>query len=418
MKYMTYPYGRREALTSDYVIATYQVYGITPDNAIDKLGNFAVGQTVGTWIKVPGITDEMVERYQARVLEFELVQTEPEYRFQVKVAFPAVNFGGSFAAMLTGLLGNDVSTSLEVRLIDLEFTNQAIAEMGYQKKKESPIVKLRKITGVYDRPLILNMIKPCIGFSPETGAQFFREVALGGVDLIKDDELLTNPVYSEVEKRVATYGKAAREVYEQTGKETVYLPNITDRPCKMREHARAIIESGAKACLINFVFTGLDAFAEICREFGDDLFIMGHYAGLGVMGGTKSGIKNSVYLGSLPRIAGADAVMTMFTGNGTGLAQMDYYQNIQQQMCEMPGVDKIVTTVGGGINPCHIPKIVNDLGNDIIIGVGGAIQGHPMGATEGAGAVMAAVTAIQNGQSLEEAATSCEALKQALDLWR
>ena len=415
---MTYPYGRREALESDYVIATYQVYGLTPDNATDKLGNFAVGQTVGTWIKVPGITDEMVEKYQARVLEFEQVQTEPEYQFLAKLAFPAVNFGGSFAAMLTGRLGNDVSTSLEVRLTNLEFTGRAIAEMGYRKGKSSPIGKLRKITGVKERPLILNMIKPCIGFSPETGARFFKEAALGGVDLIKDDELLTNPVYSEVEKRVAAYGRAAREVYEQTGKETVYLPNITDRPDKMRKHAKAIIESGAKACLINFVFTGLDAFAEICSEFGDDLFIMGHYAGLGTMNGTRSGIKNSVYLGMLPRIAGADAVMTMFTGNTPGPARMDYYQNIQQQMCEVPGVEEIVTTVGGGISPRHIPEIMKDLGNDIIIGVGGAVQGHPMGAAKGAEAVMAAVTAAQKGQSLEEAANCCEPLRAALELWK
>lgn len=415
---MTYPYGRREALESDYVIATYQVYGLTPDNAIDKLGNFAVGQTVGTWIRVPGITGEMVEKYQARVLEFELVQSEPEYLFMAKIAFPVVNFGGSFASMLTGLLGNDVSTSLEVRLTNLEFTGQAIAKMGYQKKEESPIKKLRRITGVKERPLILNMIKPCIGFSPETGARFFKEVALGGVDLIKDDELLTNPIYSEVEKRVTAYGRAAREASEQTGKETVYLPNITDRPGKMREHAKMIIESGAKACLINFVFTGLDAFAEICNEFGNDLFIMGHYAGLGVMNGERSGIKNSVYLGMLPRIAGADAVMTMFTGNTAGMAKMDYYQNIQQQMCDVAEVDKIVTTVGGGINPCHIPKITEDLGSDIIIGVGGAIQGHPMGAAEGARAVMAAVNASQKGQSLEEASKNCRSLKKAMELWR
>ena len=41
-----------------------------------------------------------------------------------------------------------------------------------------------------------------------------------------------------------------------------------------------------------------------------------------------------------------------------------------------------------------------------------------MGATEGARAVMAAVTAAQNGKNLEEAAASCEALEKALDLWK
>lgn len=417
MKYMTYPYGKREALTADYIIASYQVYGLTPDKVIDKIGGFAVGQTVGTWVKVPGITDEMMQKYQARVIEVEMTGSEPEYTFFVKVAFPVANFGGSFSSMLTGLLGNDVSTSLQVKLVDIEFTSKAAVKMGYKKKKQAPIEKLRTITGVTGRPLILNMIKPCVGFSPETGAGFFKEVALGGVDLIKDDELLTSPEYSPVEKRVEAYQKAAKKAFEKTGKYTTYMPNVTDRPQKMREHVKNIIDLGAKACLINFVFTGMDAFAEICREFGDDLFIMGHYAGLGVMNGDRSGMKNAVYLGTLARAAGADAVMTMFNGNADGLEKMDYYQNVQAQICEWPEVDKIVTTVGGGINPNYIPKIVEDLGNDIIIGVGGAIQGHPMGPTEGAKAVMRAVTSVQEGMTLKEAAQDCEALKQALELW-
>lgn len=417
MQYTTYPYARTEALTADYVIATYRVYGVSSDEVLKKCGNFAVGQTVGTWVQVPGITREMIEHYQARVLSIEQAAAEPEAVFLLRIAFPAANFAGSFAAMLTGILGNDVSTSLEVRLLNLEFTGNSINGMGYQKKRVSPINKLQNITGICGRPLLLNMIKPCVGFDPETGAGFFREVALGGMDLIKDDELLTNPGYSEVEKRVSAYRRAAKQAAETTGKETIYLPNITDRPAKMREHAKAAAAAGAKACLINFVFTGLDAFSEICQEFDNELFVMGHYAGIGTLSGLRSGIANPVYLGMLPRIAGADAMMTMYAGGKAGVQKLDYYQNIQQQMCEIPGIDKIVTTVGGGITPLDIPEIIKDLGNDIIIGIGGAVQGHPMGATEGAKAALAAVEAAAAGQSLENAAKNCRALAKAIELW-
>lgn len=417
MQYITYPYGRPEGLEENYVIAVYRVCGVAAGNALKKFGNFAVGQTVGTWISVPGITEEMIAKYQARVVEFELVSSDPEEIFILRAAFPTANFAGSFAAMLTGILGNDVSTSLEVRLLNLEFIGESMADMGYKKKKVSPIDKLRNMTGVYNRPLLLNMIKPCIGFEPEAGAKFFREAALGGMDLIKDDELLTNPKYCEVEKRVAAYGRAAQEVKSITGKETIYLPNITDRPGKMREHAKAAAAAGAKACLINYVFTGMDAFSEICQEFGDELFVMGHYAGIGMVNGSKSGIANPVYLGMLPRIAGADAVMTMACSSENEEQMMDFYQNVQQQMCEVPGVDKIVTTIGGGITPVHIPKLMEELGNDIIIGIGGAVQGHPMGTQKGAEAAMAAVNAAAAGQSLQAKAKECEALKCALELW-
>lgn len=417
MNKVGYPFARVEGLNENYVIATYKVFGVTTENAIEKFGNFAVGQTVGTWIKVPGITDEMIEKYQARVLEFELLGEIPECIFLLKVAFPTKNYAGSFAAMLTGILGNDVSTSLEVKLDNLEFVNNGLIDIGY-KKNISPIEKLRNITGVWNRPLILNMIKPCIGFDAETGARFFKEVALGGVDLVKDDELLTNPDYCLVQERIKSYQKASDEAYEVTGKRTIYVPNITDQPSKMREHAKFAIETGVKACLINFVFTGMDAFAEICREFDDKLFIIGHYAGVGVLQGERCGVSNKVNLGILPRIAGADAVMTMYSKITDTKGRMEYYQNIQQQMSSIPGTHKFVTTVGGGITPLDIPEIALELGSDVIIGIGGAIQGHSMGTTAGAKAVMDAVEAFANGMTLEEKAQDSKELKKAIEDWR
>lgn len=417
MQLTSHPYGKTEALQGDYVIATYRVYGVEIQSALSKIGGFAIGQTVGTWVKVPGITDEMIRKYQARVVGMEFLTSVPKNMYSMKIAFPTVNFAESFAAMLTGILGNDVSTSLEVRLVGLEFVNDAIRDMGYHKKSISPINKLRNITCVKGRPILLNMIKPCLGFDEEIGAGFFREVALGGMDLIKDDELLSNPSYSEVERRVKAYNKAAQEAATITGKETIYIPNITDRPSKMRDHAKAAIQAGAKACLVNYIFTGLDAFSEICQEFDDELFVMGHYAGIGVFNGEMSGVSNPVYLGTLPRLAGADALMTMYVQENKGLEYVDFLQNVQQQMCYMPDVDKVVTTVGGGITPLDIPRLIDDLGMDVIIGIGGAIQGHKMGATSGAEAAMKAVNAAANNMDLYEAAKTCESLQVALDTW-
>ena len=61
---------------------------------------------------------------------------------------------------------------------------------------------LQNLTGVYDRPLLLNMIKPCTGFMAEVGQKIFYETALGGVDFIKDDELLGDPTFCPLVQRV------------------------------------------------------------------------------------------------------------------------------------------------------------------------------------------------------------------------
>lgn len=415
LNYFDYPYSRSEQLNGDYIIATYLVYGTNVSNVFKKVGNFAVGQTVGTWIKIPGVTPEMVENYQARILSIHQIPSGEEQVAILRLAFPMANFGGNFAMMLTAMMGNDVSTALRTKLMDIELSGNA--QRSFKGPSQS-IDNLRQLTGAYDRPLILNMIKPCTGFSPLEGAKLFYEAALGGIDLIKDDEILGNTDFNHVADRVKEYTKAAKNAADHTGKETIYIVNITDSPSRMKDNAKAAIQAGARGCLINFVFAGIDSMAEICEEFGDQLFIMAHYAGVGVMNWQKGGIANSVYIGLFPRLAGAHAIMTMFAGETNAEDRYDFFKTVQAQRMPLGNIKPSVTTVGGGITPLNLASIYNDLGKDIILGVGGAIQGHPCGAACGAKATMSAVNAAVNGISLDEAAESCKNLKVALDCWR
>ncbi len=96
---------------------------------------------------------------------------------------------------------------------------------------------------------------------------------------------------------------------------------------------------------------------------------------------------------------------------------LDFYQTVQAQNLSLGGIRPLVTTVGGGVTPLNQEILQKELGNDIIIGIGGAIQGHPMGTTVGAQTAMTAVQATANGISLQTAAESCEGLKTAFQLW-
>lgn len=413
LDYFGYPYDRPEHLGHEYIIATYLVFDSNYKECLKKAGNFAVGQTVGTWVAVPGISSRMIECHQGRVVSFYAVDGE-EPVFILRLAFPQINFAGSYAMMLTALVGNDVSTALRTKLIDLELLGAAGSYSGPRQS----IQHLRDLTGVQDRPLVLNMIKPCVGFTPEEGSKLFFDVAKGGVDLIKDDELLGSPTYNPVEKRTAAYLKAAAKAYEYSGKHTVYMPNISGTPHQMRENTKAVIAAGGKACLVNFVFNGLDTLADFCDEFGNALFIMVHYAGAGVMENARGGIANNVLLGLLPRLAGAHAVMTMSPARNDSLALFEFYKTIQAQRLPIPGISPVVTGIGGGITPVNQEVLQQELGQDLIIGIGGAIQGHPMGTTIGAQTAMAAVSASAKGIALEEAAQNCLGLQEALKLWK
>ncbi|WP_182187548.1 RuBisCO large subunit C-terminal-like domain-containing protein [Pectinatus frisingensis] len=413
MHICNYPYGRIEDINNACVIASYIVFNSGMDRILRDAGNFAVGQTIGTWISVPGISEEMIQKYQGRVIS--VVSLDGDGSFFIRVAFPQINFASSFTMMLTALVGNDVSTALQMKLIDIEFYNGALNEYTGPKQK---MKDLRQLVNVYDRPIVLNMIKPCAGFSPEEGAKLFLASASGGVDLIKDDEILGSPSYNAVVKRTKLYLQMAEKVYENTGKKVIYLPNITGTPNQINDNAKAVIECGAKACLINFVFSGIDTLKEICDKYGDKLFIMSHYAGAAVMNSPHSGIANSILLGLLPRLAGASSQMTMAPKISAYENIYDLYQIVQSQNMPMQHINPIITTVGGGITPINQEWFQQKLGKDIIIGIGGAIQGHPAGTTVGAKAAMRAVSASANNIPLDEAAIDCPELQSAIKLWR
>ena len=50
------------------VVAYYYIELPRETDVLKKAGTLAVGQTIGTWIPVPGITDEIREKYMGRVV--------------------------------------------------------------------------------------------------------------------------------------------------------------------------------------------------------------------------------------------------------------------------------------------------------------------------------------------------------------
>ena len=376
------------------LVATY--LAALPDGGAEAAAEaFATGQTIGTWIDVPGITPEMRDEHGGRVSELrrttdrERVAGESaDGAWLLRVAFPVVNFGPGFPMLFTTLVGNDPSTSIAARLVDLELPSSFVA--GFPGPGHG-IGGWRRLTGVTDRPLLLNMIKPNTGFGPEVGAKLATEVAAGGVDLVKDDELLADPSFNRVAERAAAYRAALDRVASQTGHRARYVANVTTRGERLLATARAALEAGADAVMVNALAVGLDAVASLAEaRLGVPIF--GHTAGIETMtGGGRSGIGQAVLLGRLLRLAGADAILTSTPYARRPLDRFVYEATIRRLRDDWAGLRAVAPIVGGGLTSAHIPDLIVDLGADAIIGVGGAIQGHPDGATAGARAIRTAI---------------------------
>lgn len=405
----------------EYVVATYYMNLHKSIDVIAKASSLAIGQTIGTWIPIPGITDEIRSKYMGKVINvFDVpavelsTQTEGEKReYLIQIAYPTMNFDNEFPLLFTTLLGNDASTSAQAKLVDLEMPKQFVDSF---RGPNFGIKGIRNLTGVKDRPLLLNMIKPCTGLSPVEGAKIFYETALGGVDFIKDDELLGSPSYSLAVDRVKEYRKAGEAAYEKTGKKVTYIVNVTDSSERIMDTVKNVVELGAEAIMLNFAVVGYSTLHQIAKTV--NVPILAHCASAGaICEGTNSGMSSPLAVGKFPRLAGADMVMINTPYGGYPMQHQKYLQTINQLSLPLYDLKQTMPSIGGGVHPGIVEKYIKEAGNDVILAAGGAIQGHPSGTVAGVKAMSQAIDAVIMDVPLDEAAKEHEELAEALDLW-
>jgi 2,3-diketo-5-methylthiopentyl-1-phosphate enolase len=411
------------ALSEEYVLATY-LLGVPSGADIQRRAvAIALEQTTGTWTEVPFETEEVRRRSSGRVLsiysvpDYEASAVVPEDALRwyvVRIGFPWVNFYDNIPLLLSSVIGN-IAAMVNLKLLDLEFSETYIKQF---KGPKFGIDGVRDILGVPGRPILNNMIKPCTGFEPEIGAEMLYQAAVGGVDWIKDDELLGgSPAFSPVAERVAQYMEAARRADQEKGEKTLYTVNITDEVSRLREHALRAIESGANALMVNIFTIGFSA----CRMLAEDpditVPIAAHTAFSGAISSSATSGMSSIVGAKLARMCGADIYLDYVPSVKFGGIQEKFIRIKQVSSSPFYHLKPVMTHAGGGVTPGTVPYLLSLLGYDVAIGSGGGIHGHPMGATAGAKAMRQAIDAAMQSEPLLEAAGRSEELKAAIEKW-
>ena len=196
----------------------------------------------------------------------------------------------------------------------------------------------------------------------------------------------------------------------------MYVPNVTVRPDRLLDHARRVVDAGARAVMLNFAAVGYGALEALAESVG--VPILGHYASAGMFyEGPRSGMSSTVALGLLPRVAGADLVVLNTPYGGYPMSHRQYLLTALQLRVERPHLRGVMPILGGGVHPGLVRTFVDELGNDIVLGAGGAVQGHPDGAAAGVRAMRQAVDAAVSGVDVEEASKDHSDLASALAAW-
>ncbi|WP_142828440.1 2,3-diketo-5-methylthiopentyl-1-phosphate enolase [Planococcus soli] len=398
--------------------ATYQVYG-KPGSFEKKADGIALGLTIGSWTDLPLLEQEQLKHHKGNVVSIEEFDQErhplkPDLiKAELEIAYPSVNFSADLPAILTTVFGK-LSLDGEVKLLDLEFSHDLLS---YFPGPRFGIEEIRDTLGVRGRPLLMSIFKGVIGRDLDFLSAQLRQQAFGGVDLVKDDEILFDNPLTPFESRITTGKRVLDDVYEETGHRTLYAVNLSGRTSELRGKARKARELGADALLFNVHAYGLDVLQELAEDDDIALPLMAHPAFSGAFTSSAFyGLATPLALGKLIRYAGAD--FSLFPSPyGSVALEKTAALALGKELTRDSPLKRSFPVPSAGIHPGLVPLLMADYGIDSVINAGGGVHGHPAGAAGGGQAFRQAIDAVLQGETLQNAGKQHKELQTALELW-
>lgn len=244
---------------------------------------------------------------------------------RVTIDFPALDEAVGVGALLSCVFGEwaDRGDVRRVRLVGVQWPAWLPGPRGDERG------------GV----LVGAIIKPALGLSVDEAAATARALGRGGAQLVKDDELLTDPASCPLLERVRAIGGDAP-----------YAPNVTGPTETLLERAAACVDAGAAALMLNVFVQGLDALRALRdADFGVPLFA--HRVGAAFLArGERVGVDPTV-LAELTRLCGADYVQVGSFADRVHDSPDDVRRQIEACHRRLEGAAPAVAVIGGGIGP-------------------------------------------------------------------
>lgn len=381
-----------------------------------KAEGIAVGMTVGSWTDLPASKQAWLKPFLGEAVNVTPLESlaTGETRGLVTVSYPTRNFTSDIPSLLTGIFGK-LSMDGKIKLMDIQVPDSFLAAFPGPKYG---VDGLREHLGAHNRPLLMSIFKSCLGMPFDDLKTQFRAQALGGVDLVKDDEIFFADERAPFLERIKAFKQIGQEVEQKTGKPVLYAANLTGPTHELLDRAKRAVEAGAQCLLCNVLAYGFDVLHRLAADPDVSVPIMAHPALAGAFYPSPDyGIATPLLLGKLMRIAGADLVLFPSPYGNVALEKEQALQLAANLTSPHESIRRAFPVPSAGIHPGLVPQLYTDFGADQVVNAGGGIHGHPGGATAGAQAFVAAIDAVVAGHSLEEAAQKSAPLATALVKW-
>lgn len=414
------------------VIAVFRIKPAKGFTIEDAAGGVAAESSTGTWTTLyPWYDVERVRKLSGKAYYFKDLG---DGTWIIRIAYPVELFEeNNIPGLLASIAGN-VFGMKRVEGLRLEDIYLPKKFLQHFKGPSKGIEGVRKIFGITDRPIVGTVPKPKVGYSPEEVGKLAYEILVGGMDYIKDDENLTNPSFCRFAERAKHIMKAIDRAEKETGERKVWFANITSDVREMEKRLKLVANYGNPYIMVDVVITGwavLTYIRDLAEEYG--LAIHAHRAmHASFTRNPYHGISMYV-LAKLYRIIGVDQLHIGTAGVGKlegGKIDVIRYARILREKHfkpdpndifhleqEMYHIKPAMPVSSGGLHPGNLPGVLDALGTELVIQVGGGVLGHPDGPRAGARAVRQALDAIIKGIPLEEYAKTHKELARALEKW-
>lgn len=367
---------RRRVDEEKYIICDYDLSSKT--NLRDAAWALAIGQSVGNPnVRNQWETDELFQNHSCMVIGNESKLKE-QTSGKVKIAFPIANTDfvqDGVAHLLCQFMGGQMDIDIVEKCHLLKVSYPKSVERDFFKGPKYGISGIRDFMKCHDKPVFGGIVKPKIGVSSDVLLEMVKEMVDGGVNFIKEDEIMANPACCPLEERVPKIMEYVK------GKGVVYSVCINGDPLHVLEKAKKVAELGGNSVHINF-WSGLGVYKSI-RDLDLPLFIHFQKSGDKVLTAKTHDYRISWdVLCDLAGLMGADFIHAGMWGG--------YLSDNESELRETLRILRergVMPALSCGMHPGLVEAIKKRFGNDFMANVGGAIHGHPGGSLSGAKAM-------------------------------
>ncbi|MHA1563311.1 MAG: RuBisCO large subunit C-terminal-like domain-containing protein, partial [Promethearchaeota archaeon] len=382
----------------------------------------AAEESTGTWdpdlkTLLPSEMDNN-SKENMKILEAKVIGLNFE-NGMAAVAYPKEGFeDGNLPQVLSVIIGNYTgmsSAAWGVRLEDLDIPDD------FANTFQGPLVGNEGIKAILgDQITVGTIVKPKTGLSEADWAKTSTRSFMGGLDVVKDDENLTSQDYCKFEKRARLVFEGIKEVKKTTGREIIYVPNITSGDFdEMLKRADYIKDLGGNCLMIDILAAGMTAVQTIRKKY-PEMIIHGHRAGHGaqtifpeiIIDGIHYNLRHGVSMKAWTLIARLSGVDQFHIGAPKGKMEASSRTVLENlEACTRP-LGKIKTMrpiCSGGLKSTvmwDVARIMNPTGDapnmNIICQAGGGTHSHDLGTFGGAKSMVQARDAIKLGLTPQE----------------